>query len=83
MNFSEETKKLLAQNGDILKDPKTGEVLLQGVNPVLRGTGVAPEDVSQGVSVVAVVIFGVAFLLIVGGVLMLFLLKRRNRRYGL
>ncbi len=83
VNFSEETKRLLAQNGDILKDPKTGEVLLQGVNPVLRGTGVAPEDVSQGVSVVAVVIFGVAFLLIVGGVLMLFLLKRRNRRYGL
>ena len=83
VNFSEETKKLLKQNGDVLRDPKSGEVVLRGIqaSAVASSGGVATVNGSTG-SILAVV-GGIAVILISIGVAVLLRLRARNKRYGL
>lgn len=81
-NFSEETKKLLKQNNNVLTDSKTGEILLRGTQPVAT-PGVFGGEASGKGRVVALIIGGVAMLLIGLGIFALFRLRRRNRQYGL
>jgi len=80
--FSEETKKLLKQNNNVLTDSKTGEILLRGTQPVVT-PGVFDGEASGKGMVVALIIGGVAMLLIGLGIFALFRLRRRNRQYGL
>lgn len=83
VNFSDETKKLLKQNGDVLRDPKSGEVVLRGIqaSAVASSGGVATVNGSTG-SILAVV-GGIAVILISIGVAVLLRLRARNKRYGL
>lgn len=82
VNFSDETKKLLKQNNNVLTDSKTGEILLRGTQPVATPGVFGGEANGKGRGV-ALIIGGVAVLLIGLGIFALFRLRRRNRQYGL
>lgn len=82
-SFSDETKKLLAQNNDILKDPKTGEILLRGPKAIAAGTGSLGVAPSEGGNTAVLVIL-LAFCAVIGTfVIVIFRIRKRNRRYGL
>ena len=82
VQFSEETKKLLKQNNDVLKDPKTGEVLLRGIQPA-PSVPIAGGGSGRSTAWIVLVLSGTAIVLIGSGVWLFFSLKRRNRKYGL
>lgn len=83
VQFSDETKKLLAQNNDVLKDPKTGEILLRGPEAVTTVTD-SSVNTQSGSGNLAVLVVLVAFLVIIGIFIVVILkIRKRNRRYGL
>ena len=82
VQFSDETKKLLKQNNDVLTDPKTGEVLLRGIAPVATGS-IGASGGAGGGSVVTPIVGGIVLLLIIGGVIVVIRLRKRNKQYGL
>lgn len=83
VQFSDETKKLLKQNNDIIKDPKTREVLLRGIAPI-AGTPTSGEGGTSGSADTMVLVVGiVVLLLIIGGVVVVIRLRKRNKQYGL
>lgn len=82
VNFSDETRKLLAQNNDVLKDPKTGEILLRGPEAVTATDSLASTQAEGGNIAVLVVL--VAFFVVIGiFVVVILKIRKRNRRYGL
>ncbi len=83
VNFSDETKKLLKQNNDVLTDPKTGEVLLRGIAPVAGTSTGGVGGTGGGADAVVLVVGIVVLLLIIGGVVVVIRLRKRNRQYGL
>lgn len=82
-SFSDETKKLLKQNNDVLTDPKTGEVLLRGIAPVAGTSTGGVGGTGGGADAVVLVVGIVVLLLIIGGVVVVIRLRKRNRQYGL
>lgn len=82
-NFSDETKKLLKQNNDVIKDPKSGEVLLRGIQPIPTTSGGGAAQTGGGPNVIVLVISGVVLFLIGIGVWVLVKLRKRNKQYGL
>lgn len=82
VQFSDETRKLLAQNNDVLKDPKTGEILLRGPEAVTATDSPASTQAEGGNIAVLVVL--VAFFVVIGiFVVVILKIRKRNRRYGL
>lgn len=82
-NFSDETKKLLKQNNDMIRDPKTGEVVLHGIQvaPIAASSGTA--STSTATNRILLIVGAVAVLLISAGVFVILRLRARNKKYGL
>lgn len=84
VQFSEETKELLKQNNDVLTDPKTGEVLLRGIQPVAAEPTIGVGEVeSGGADMTVLVVGGIVIVLIVGVGIVVVRLRKRNKQYGL
>lgn len=83
VNFSDETKKLLKQNHDMIRDPKTGGVVLHGIQvaPVAASSGTA--STSTATNRILLILGAVAILLISAGVFAILRLRTRNKKYGL
>ncbi len=83
-NFSEETEKLLKQDGGVIKDPKSGEILLRGIQPSATSTaGAVASSGDDSAKRILLIVGAVAVILISVGVFVIFRLRARNRRYGL
>ncbi len=84
--FSSETQKALMASGGIIKDPKTGEVILRGTTATVdvdTPTTPAQSEVSRGLNVVMLAIGVGVFFFVVIGAFIIYRLKQRNKRYGL
>lgn len=84
--FSSETQKVLMANGGIIKDPKTGEVILRGTTAPVDGDTMSnptQSEASRGLNVVMLAIGVGVFFLVVIGAFIIYRLKQRNKRYGL
>lgn len=82
-NFSPETQKLLKQSNNIIKDPKSGEVLLQGIQSVPVTSGNDATKVVGGSNAIVLILSGIILLLVGIGVWVLVKLRKRNKQYGL
>ena len=82
-NFSDETKKLLKQNGDVLRDPKSGEVVLRGIQASAPVSTNGTTAANNGSGSILAIVGGIAVILISIGVAVLLRLRARNKRYGL
>jgi LPXTG-motif cell wall-anchored protein len=83
VQFNEETKKLLKQNNDVIKDPKSGEVLLRGIQPVPATSGGGMAQTGGGSNLIVLIISGIILLLVGVGVWIFVKLRKRNKQYGL
>lgn len=84
-NFSDETKKLLKQNNDVIRDPKTGEVILRGIQATPTPVA-SPGETAQGsgtINKILLIIGAGAVVLISIGVFAIVRLRARNKKYGL
>ncbi|QQS16213.1 MAG: hypothetical protein IPK84_02590 [Candidatus Moraniibacteriota bacterium] len=82
-SFSDETKKLLKQNNDVLRDPKSGEVVLRGMQASAVASTGGTAMANNGAGSILVIVGGIAVVLISVGVVVLIRLRARNKRYGL
>ena len=85
VNFSDETKKLLKQNNDVIRDPKTGEVILRGIQATPTPVA-SPGETAQGSSTInkiLLIIGAGAVVLISIGVFAIIRLRARHKKYGL
>lgn len=83
VHFSPETQKLLKQNNDVIKDPKSGEVILRGVQVAPVATAGTVANTSSGTNMVVLIIGIVALVLVGIGTWIVVKLWRRNKQYGL
>lgn len=83
VNFSDETKKLLKQNNDVLRDPNSGEVVLRGIQASAVASTGGTAMANNGAGSILVIVGGIAVVLISVGVVVLIRLRARNKRYGL
>lgn len=82
-NFSNETKKLLKQNNDVIRDPKSGEVLLRGIQAASVVSSGNTTQTNDKANAFLLIVGAVAVLLISAGVFVILRLRARNKQYGL
>lgn len=83
VNFSDETKKLLKQNNDVIRDPKSGEVLLRGIRAASVVSSGNATQTNDKANAFLLILGAVAVLLISAGVFVILRLRARNKKYGL